>query len=233
MTRHWSANPYRSTVASIIDQHRPTTLLDVACGDGWLGQQIGFPCVIDGVDFYYSRPHGYRSFFELDINAGLPDSLPLYNAVVCCEAIAYLENPGLSLRSIQARMSPGGVLVLSSPNPNYAGARFHFLVRGQLPGFSHFLQNEKHEAHMPWLPLAWPQFWLLLGLVGFSSIQLHEVEEPKPKHFWEKLIGAPAQVYCHSRACRAQNHKDAAFWQRAGSDQGIYGRRLMVSAIAN
>lgn len=230
MKNNWSGKPYRAAVLAALKQSNPATVLDIACGSGWLYSALDGSASVDGIDFYQNPPKGYRNFFVADINQGVPEDLPSYDAIVCCEAIAYLENPGLFLRSIHAHLNPGGLIVISSPNPNYAGARLHFLLRGSLPGFSHFVQNKAHEAHMPWLALAWSQFWLLLGLAGFENIQLHEVDEQKPKHLWEFLIGLPCRLYCKRLFLRALSEDEMQYWKIAGSSQAIYGRRLVVSA---
>lgn len=223
--------PYKETVVSLLQECSPQSILDIACGDGWLKEQLTTVVEIDGVDLYAHHPEGYRKFFKIDINEGLPEYLPKYEAIVCCEAIAYLDNPGIFLRSIFAHLKPGGMLVISSPNPTYVGARLHFFVRGFFPGFSFFMKNKERKPHMPWLALGWTQFWLLLGLSGFSKIQLHDVNEKKPKHYWEKFISWPLKIFCLQHKKKSITDEENYFWEVAGSAQAIYGRRLVVSAI--
>lgn len=227
----WSGKPYRPAVLAAVQAVAPQRVLDIACGGGWLGKALGAGVVTDGIDAYASAPEGYGSFFPDDINQALPDSVPGgYDAIVCCEAIAYLDSPALLMREAWRRLRPGGVLVLSSPNPAYAGARLYYLLRGYLPGFSHFARNRERESHMPWIALGWPQFWLLLGLSGFGEIRLCEVDEPKPKHWYERLLGWPAILYARRRARRAESPDERQFWESFASAQANYGRRLVVTA---
>lgn len=227
----WSSKPYRPAVARILNERRPASVLDIASGDGWLAAALDYPAILDAMDLFAAKPAGYRDFYLADINGEFPCGLPVYDAVVCCEAIAYLTNPGRFLDQVGAVLKPGGLLVISSPNPAYVGSRLLFLVRGHFPGFSYFLHNDKRVPHMPWLPFGWPQFWLVLGLHAYGDIEVHPVPEPRPKHFWERLLGWPARMYCRRQRIKSETQEEQRFWERAGSDQVLYGRRLVISAL--
>lgn len=227
-----SGKPYRATVINILDELHPTTVLDVASGDGWLADSLNGNCIIDGIDYYRESPPGYRLFMPIDINNGLPNELEKYDAIVCCEAIAYLDNPLAFLKQVHKNLKSGGRLILTTPNPSYASARFYFLFRGYFPSFSHFIDNRSHKSHMPWNALGWPQLWLLLGLAGFEDIKIHPVDEPKPKHFIEHLIGIPSKLFCLNQKAKSDTPHESEFWNSFGSSQTIYGRRLVISAIS-
>lgn len=178
MKKTWSGKPYRETVVAAIKVSNSNTVLDIACGDGWLKNFLGHETIVDGVDLFNNPPLGYRKFYQCDINNGLPKSISnAYDAAVCCEAIAYLENPIDFLRNVHQHLRPGGKVIISTPNPGYIGARLYFLLRGYLPSFSHFVQNKKMVSHMPWHALGWPQLWFILGRSGFTEIQLLDVDE--------------------------------------------------------
>ena len=80
---------------------------------------------------------------------------------------------------------------------------------------------------MPW---SFPSLWLYLKLAGFSSIKLASLNEPKPKHFIEKIFAIPQKLYCKKQKNRSANQEEKEYWEFAGSDQSIYGRRLVVYA---
>ena len=82
---------------------------------------------------------------------------------------------------------------------------------------------------MPW---SFPQLFLYLRLTGFDVITLHSLDEPKPKRTYEWLVGAPQLLYCARKSRRAKTEEEIAFWSHAGSRQSLFGRRLVVSAIA-
>ena len=83
---------------------------------------------------------------------------------------------------------------------------------------------------MPW---SFPQLFLFLRLAGFQDIVLHDIhEEPMPKRTYEWLVGAPQLLYCRHKRRKAKTEEERDFWSQAGSRQSLFGRRLVVSAIA-
>ncbi len=82
---------------------------------------------------------------------------------------------------------------------------------------------------MPW---SFPQMFLYLKLAGFSSIRVHAVAEARPKHIYEWLVGWPQYLYCLGKRLRADSSEQRHFWHQTGSIQSLFGRRLVVSAIA-
>lgn len=231
MPQLWEGKPYRYAVADHLAQCTPRSVLDLATGDGWLAASLPDGVSIDGVDLFQAvPPPSYRTFVRMDINKGLPAHFGRYDAIVCCEAIAYLTNPGNFLDSIAEHINPGGVVIISTPNPLYIGSRLLIMLRGCFPGFSYFLKNTEATAHMPWSALGWPQLWFLLGQSGFEDIQMIEVPEKKPKHFFEAILGLPAWLYCRGKAKKSATAEEKGFWTCAGSRQNLFGRRLVVRA---
>lgn len=231
MSRLWEGKPYRHAVARQLALSAPRSVLDLATGDGWLAAALPCEVPIDGVDLFQALPPpSYRTFVRADINKGLPPQFGCYDAAVCCEAIAYLTNPGNFLDSIAEHLNPGGIVIISTPNPLYIGSRLLLLLRGCFPSFSFFLKNTEAISHMPWSALGWPQLWFLLGQSGFGEIKMLDVPEKKPKHFWEALMGWPAGLYCKSKARKSATSKEREFWTFAASRQHLFGRRLVVSA---
>jgi hypothetical protein len=81
---------------------------------------------------------------------------------------------------------------------------------------------------MPW---SFPQLFLFLHLNGFEAITLHDIDEKKPKRMFERLFGIPQALYCRHKLNKSLTEEERTFWSFAGSEQSIYGRRLVVSAI--
>jgi hypothetical protein len=144
--------------------------------------------------------------------------------------MGYLQNPGLFLQSVSKHLNKNGIFILSIPNPNYVGARVNHLIQGFPRSYSWFKQNDSIEPHMPWLSLGVFQLWLLLGLNGFKDMQVYEVEEEKPRHFWEHLLGCVIKGYAKRRRKKAQTQSLRQLWSIAMQDQVVYGRQLVVSA---
>jgi|LakMenE18May11ns_1017448.scaffolds.fasta_scaffold9497204_1 SAM-dependent methyltransferase len=221
---------YRLAVASVLNALKPQTVLDICCGDGWLPGALTHPAQVHGIDFYAEAPAGYAQFRAADFNLGIPETFGQYDAAVCCEAMGYLQNPGLFLQSVRAHLKPGATFVLSLPNPNYAGARINHLIQGFPRSYSWFAQNTAAEPHMPWLTLGLFQLWLLLGLNGFTDVTVHEVDEQKPRRQSERLIGWLIKGYARKKIKSAPSPAVAQLWRQALSDQVVYGRQLVVSA---
>ena len=221
---------YRLAVASVLNALKPQTVLDICCGDGWLLGALTHPAQVHGIDFYAEAPAGYAQFQAADFNLGIPETFGQYDAAVCCEAMGYLQNPGLFLQSVRAHLKPGATFVLSLPNPNYAGARINHLIQGFPRSYSWFAQNTTAEPHMPWLTLGLFQLWLLLGLNGFTEVTVHDVDEKKPRRQSERLIGWLIKGYARKKIKSAPSPAVAQLWRQALSDQVVYGRQLVVSA---
>lgn len=221
--------PYRKPITSLLNRTRPKRILDLACGGGWVGQSLDYPARVHGVDLFAAAPAGYEVFRQADINEGIPDELGEYDCVVCCEAMPYLQNPGLFLSSIRRHLTQGGLFILSLPNPTHVSARLGYLLQGFPRSHSRFVHDET-QPHMPWLALGVFQLWLLLGLNGFEQLEIHEVAEKKPKHLWEIPFGAAMKLYCRNRMNKARSEAEQHLWRWAATDQIIYGRQLVVSA---
>jgi len=221
---------YRASVARALAEHQPRKVLDICCGDGWLPYSLSSDVELHGMDLFEQAPAGYHRFEVADFNLGLPVGLDQYDAIVCCEAMGYLQNPGLFLQSVSKHLNKDGIFILSIPNPNYVGARVNHLIQGFPRSYSWFKQNDSIEPHMPWLSLGVFQLWLLLGLNGFKDMQVHEVDEEKPRHFWEHLLGCVIKGYAKRRRKKAQTQSLRHLWSIAMQDQVVYGRQLVVSA---
>ena len=222
---------YRPVVARLLEEKRPTTVLDAPCGSGWLAGLVQFDCSLDGVDLVGAAPAGYRGFRHADLDCGLPDDLGQYHAIVCCEGLEHLGNPHLFLRSAYRHLQAAGMLVVTTPNVWYPASRLQYLWRGFFPGFPSLAGKIQRGSHMHVTPWSFPQLYLYLSLAGFTSIRLHDVPEARPKRLYEWLLGLPQHLYCASKARRSASDVERAYWQQAGSRQSIFGRRLVASAM--
>ena len=68
--------------------------------------------------------------FATALDLELPGDLAKYDAIVCCEGIEHFGNPESFFRSTHRHLSQGGMLVITTPNTWYPGARLQFLLRG-------------------------------------------------------------------------------------------------------
>jgi len=88
-----------------------------------------------------------------------------FDTIVAGEIIEHLENPGQFLRNMARHLKPGGVLILSTPNPFYAGSVWKIWRYGE---------PAVHEEHMGWHdPITLRQ---LLMRTGYEMVEAHWVQ---------------------------------------------------------
>ena len=223
---------YGKVVASILNERKPASILDTPSGSGWLSTVLDYDVQLDGIDLYEGVPDGYRNVRQFDLDDGLPQDLPEYEAIVSCEGIEHIANPGLFLKHIHQHLSVEGLLIVTTPNVWYPQARLQYWLRGFFPGFPCLVGKIKKGSHMHIMPWSFPQLYLYLTLFGFREIELHEEPCKKPKHFLEKVIGFPQRMYCVRKQKKSKTEEERQFWKMTGSVQSVYGRRLIVSATA-
>ncbi|MDX1486260.1 MAG: class I SAM-dependent methyltransferase [Alphaproteobacteria bacterium] len=222
---------YMEPVGEILRDVRPRTVLDLPSGSGWLGGLVPEGAAIDGIDLYAPKPPGYREFRTADLDAGIPDGLGTYDAIVSCEGIEHLGNPLAFLRSAAEHLNPGGTMVVTTPNIWYPEAKLKFLFRGFFPGFPSLAGQIASGHHMHIAPWSFPWLYLYLSLAGFGEIRLHDLDQPKPKHRWSKIFGLPQARYCRRKAEAARSAEERQYWLTCASDQSVFGRNLVVSAV--
>ena len=226
-----ASKEYMPVVAAIVSRAGAKTVLDAPSGNGWLRALLGSDVTVDGIDLYDAQPQGYRGFRAADLDHGFPADLPSYDALVSCEGIEHVGNPELFFRSAAMRLNPGGTLIVTTPNTWHPAARMQYLLRGFFPGFPALAGRIEKGTHMHIMPWSFGQLYLYLTLAGFTDVTLHDVDEPKPRRAWERLLGPLSRAYCNTRLNKAKSDEERRFWRQAGSAQSIYGRKLVVSAV--
>lgn len=85
-------------------------------------------------------------FYTVDLQEPFAEKLGcgLYDGVVALEAIEHLENPWGFLRECRRLATPGGILVLSTPNVECVLSRFVFLQTGCFLTFDRTMANPSH-----------------------------------------------------------------------------------------
>lgn len=120
----------RDFVRQSIVSHAPKReleILDLGCGRGWLAGDLGDLGRVTGVDFspkaleIARARFGDRTKFLLaDSDSptwGLPTDLK-FDVVVCTEVIEHTPDPEGFVRQVRKLLSPGGWLLLTTPNGN-------------------------------------------------------------------------------------------------------------------
>lgn len=225
-----SGKKNRPVVVKILNELKPASILDAPSGDGWLQKSLDYKPEFSGLDLFEEKPEDYKDFAQADLDYGLPKNLGKYEAFVICEGIEHVGNPLLLLENASQHLVEGGLIVITTPNTWYPAARLKFLIRGFFPSFPCIVGRIERGTHMHIMPWSYPHLFLYLKLAGYSNIDLHEVQEKKPRHLFERLLGLPQKLYCKSKLKKATTEEEKHFWETAGSTQSIYGRHLVVTA---
>src|SRR5215213_9363609 len=128
-------NPVRlKYVRDQIDQHwqcdecsrsplEGKTALDVGCGAGLLAEPLArLGASVTGIDaapelIAVARDHAAAQGLEIDYRAGDVQQLAgEFDLVTSMEVIEHVAEPGAFLKALAARLAPGGLLVMSTPN---------------------------------------------------------------------------------------------------------------------
>ncbi len=87
-----------------------------------------------------ARPTGSFSTFDFSADR-FPYEDGAFDALTSIEVIEHLENPYHFLRECARILKPGGVLIISTPNPDHIFNRISFLLHGR---FYRFLDGNDH-----------------------------------------------------------------------------------------
>ena len=107
-----------------------TSVLDLGCGSGALGQLLlqASQCTCDGLTFNeaeaaLAQPH-YRRVVMADLETcDLLTIFPArhYDHIICADVLEHLRSPERVLAACQKLLKPTGQLLVSMPNASYAG----------------------------------------------------------------------------------------------------------------
>jgi 2-polyprenyl-3-methyl-5-hydroxy-6-metoxy-1,4-benzoquinol methylase len=127
---------YQLRIRLLLEQVRSHVLkgskiLDVGCAQGTLGlllAESGYRVTLLDIreaHVRYARDryeHGVVDFRVGRLAEAIP-ALPAFDAIVCTEVLEHVRAPGILLLEIAARLLPGGLLFVTTPNAEYSASR--------------------------------------------------------------------------------------------------------------
>ena len=134
---------------------RSARVLDAACGEGYLSEELAFAgfsdftCVdIDVTGFKLDQSK--FKFISADLSSLLPFPDSSFDIIIGSETIEHLENPSVYLRELKRILAVKGVIILTTPNVATLSARIRFLLTGMPEWFR--LTNYLVDGHITVLP---------------------------------------------------------------------------------
>lgn len=111
-------DPRLARIIDIVTRLRPQSTLDIGCGRGFLLGELADHGLqnLTGMDVYDDVPTHRWDYAQGDVTEGLPFEDSSFYCVIAGEIIEHVPNPDELLREIRRVLTPGGLLVLSTPN---------------------------------------------------------------------------------------------------------------------
>ena len=172
-------------VAQILDPLPRGRLLDVPAGQGALSGRLknaGFQ--VRACDLY---PDLFRlpdiEIRQGDLSGTLPYGDAEFDYVVCLEGLEHIENPHQAIREFARLLSPGGHLIISTPNILNVEERVKWLLYGYTSHFKpisaehiHMRRQqsgERQEISLHINPIAYTELRYILEKYGFHVVGVH------------------------------------------------------------
>jgi 2-polyprenyl-6-hydroxyphenyl methylase/3-demethylubiquinone-9 3-methyltransferase len=117
LDQHWQADECSRTPLA------GKSALDVGCGAGLLAEPLArLGATVTGIDaapevIAVAREHAAGQGLEIDYRVGDVQQLAgTFDLVTSMEVIEHVADPAAFLKALTARLAPGGLLILSTPN---------------------------------------------------------------------------------------------------------------------
>jgi SAM-dependent methyltransferase len=149
-----SSDQIKNAVRDSLQQLKlsPSKVLDLGCGKGEFLSALKnlFPhSQFYGSDLTNFNPSAFYKFLELDLNNNFAQNLPGFDLITSLEVIEHLENPRHFVREMAKSLNVGGVLAVSTPNPEAWTSILSFILRGYHSAFG----GQAYPAHITPVPV--------------------------------------------------------------------------------
>ncbi len=149
------------------------TLLDIGCGGGELAEYIHgelYGIERNRIKAEIAKTKSYREVIIGDAEEDLPFSNNYFDTVVCTEVLEHLLDPRKALKNIYRILKPGGLLLVSVPNPQGL-RRFLFDFHDEFIGL-------KDEGDIHYHYGTAKQWQILFEKEGFKTMHIEGLSLP-------------------------------------------------------
>ena len=152
---HSAAKNTHNRVIEMVQQHLPDLkgkkICDLPSGAGALSARLAkLGLQVTPVDLGKTEPFCYdvSKLVLADANYKLPFAEGEFDAMVSVEGIEHLENPSFFLRECARIIKPGGLLFLTTPNPDSYRSRSSVFAHGYHKYFTPVGFGSKMASHL-------------------------------------------------------------------------------------
>ena len=137
-------------------------VLDAPCGAGALSEELAKAgAIVEGLDLAPIQASDYGATYKVENLETCTLQADCYDLILSVEGIEHLQNPMAWFEKISLALKPGGVLILSTPNPDALSSRWKVFLRGYPQYFSpvamshEFFRESGHIHSIPYLFIEW------------------------------------------------------------------------------
>lgn len=215
----------RNTVLSFLTSQKPGKILDIPAGSGWLKESLGNHWNYHCADLYTEVD--LPNFKQVNLNHDLPYEEQSFDYVACLEGLEHTENSHHLLREFHRVLKPGGLAIISTPNPLNIKSRRRYFREGTFYGFPHLVKTPKEGEHVHISPINLSFLIAFAKKYGFSLNKVHPVSIPlRMVRFLPRCLWVQAYSYLRNMN---KDKKTQQWMQRLVSNNILLNDGIVVS----
>jgi SAM-dependent methyltransferase len=185
----------------MISAPKDARVLDMPCGAGAMTARLmneGFSNVTSADINAEAVTVPAARCVRVDLREGTPFENGSFDSILCIECIEHLENPFHLVRELTRILSPGGEVILSTPNVLSTNARSKFFTTGYLPHFDDLACRWQRQvelgfqAHIMPIPFHWLMYMAFLN--GLELVELGANRYARRPKMKDRLISSIVRI---------------------------------------